>query len=777
MIHPRTLDSLEFGKIVEELAALCLSDPGRKMARAIAPLPSRAEAEAAFALYEETALWAAQNPQFAPGPFPDTSGMTALVKRKSGPTGLPASFYLDPDSLWALRNVLRLGNEALSTMAQGGNAWPKLLANVGERPVPQELLAALNRCISDDSLLKDESSPELYSIRTELRRLHQDCLRKVRALAEKYNMLPYLQDEFMTLASDRYVLPLKANFKGKMQGIIHDWSQTGETCYFEPYFLVEINNRLQELKHEEREAEREILRYLTGLVERNIDGVEALASFLAWLDTMQATRKLADKLDARCITFTGTDAGMEMLAARHPLLVLSREGVANAARVHPLDIILRPGERALIITGGNAGGKTVCLKTLGLLSAMAMSGLPVPCAPGSHLPWYGRIDAFIGDEQSISENMSTFSAQIDHLAKAFKYLDDSALALLDEFGAGTDPAEGAALAQGLHDELLARKCHVLSATHFPALKAYALSTGGARAASMLFDPQTSKPLFKLAYDQVGSSQALAVAAEHGLPESILARAKHYLLQDGADATATLEHLNALAVKRDEEIASLKRERAEGARQLEKKKEGIERERARLRSEIEERMATLMAAWKTEKTTARQTMREMSGIRAELGLEERQSILPAPESWAIGQKIFHTGFRKSGLITELDTKKGKAKIDLNGVGIWASFKDLRQSAEPARKSAAVGGGVSTNTGPLFNLDVRGLRADEALAEVEKFLDRAILAGSGEVEIVHGRGTGALRREIHAFLRSSPAVDSMSLAPEDRGGNGMTIVKLR
>lgn len=798
MIHNRTLHALEFGKITEHLAGLCCSGVGREAALTVAPLPDGKAVTLAARLYEEAAVWAARpvgdgGKGFSLAAFPDVDGLLRAAER---PQSRP-----DADAFWALREVLRLAQSAHTAIdtPDAPRHWPHLLELAQAAPLPVQLTAALNRCISDDGLIRDESSPELYRLRGELRRLHQSCMRKVKDFALQYNMLPYLQDEFMTLSSDRYVLPLKANFKGRMQGIIHDWSQTGETCYFEPMFLVEINNRLQELKHEEREEEQKVLAYLRDLLNAELPGAWAALDLLSQLDVLQAKRRLADLFDGRCISLSPVEEGISLLEARHPLLALARsrnadaeQGAARAARrpegasasippVRPLDILLRPGERALVITGGNAGGKTVCLKTLGLMVAMTLSGLPVPAGKGSHLPWFSRMDAFIGDEQSLDDNVSTFTAQIDHLAKAWKHLDQHGLVLLDEFGAGTDPAQGAALAQAVLDELLDKHTFVLAATHFPALKSYALTREGARAASMLFDPATKKPLFKLAYDQVGASQALDVAREHGLPEAIVRRAEHYLLQDGQDATALLGRLNDLAAKREEELTTLRAEQEKARHAAQQSRERLEKERLRLHEEVRGKAAELMRAWKEGRATSKQTLKEMSRLRASLApaaeLEE-QSVLPRPQQFAPGQSVLHSVFNKRGVITDVDERRGRVRLDMNGVNLWAEMKDLRESGgkpvQPAAPRAAVKRGDDIAS---LRLDLRGMRADQALAEVERFLDKALLAGFSEVEIVHGRGTGALRREVHEFLRGFPAVDQFTLAPEDRGGDGMTIVTFR
>ncbi|MBD8895171.1 Smr/MutS family protein [Desulfovibrio desulfuricans] len=799
MIHARTLNALEFHRIADHLSELCLSGVGRERARAIAPLDDAEAVTLAARIYEEAADWASRpaagGAVFCVCSFPDVSGML-----RAAATSRAHTFQPDVDAFWALREVLRLARDAHASIAQpeAATRWPHLLAMADGSPLPVQLTAALLRCISDDGLLRDESSPELYRLRGELRRLHQSCMRKVKDFAQQYNMLAYLQDEFMTLSSDRYVLPLKANFKGRMQGIIHDWSQTGETCYFEPMFLVEINNRLQELKREEREEERKVLVYLRSLLEAELPGARAALELLAQLDVLQAKRRLAALFDGRPLPLTPVAEGIQLLDARHPLLMLNRvaesgkDGSKAAAAAHskvrPLDIVLRPGERALVITGGNAGGKTVCLKTLGLIAAMTLSGLPVPVGAGSHLPWFSRLDAFIGDEQSLADNVSTFTAQIEHLAKAWKHLDASSLVLLDEFGAGTDPAQGAALAQAVLDELLDKHTFVLSATHFPALKSYALTREGARAASMLFDPQSKKPLFRLAYDQVGASQALDVAREHGLAESIVRRAEHYLLQDGQDATALLGRLNDLAAKREEELAELKREQDKTRRQTQDLREKLEKERLRLHDEVRAQAGDLMRAWKEGRATHKQALKEMSRLRASLApaqdeTAEGASVLPQPQTFTAGQEVLHTVFNKRGVITDVDERRGRVRLEMNGVNLWAEMKALRvpgQTAPSPSKSAlrgVVGRTSASDEAASLRLDMRGMRADVALAELERFMDKALLAGFSEVEVVHGRGTGALRRQVHDFLRSFPAVGQFALAPEDRGGDGMTIVTFR
>lgn len=834
MIHPRTLHALEFDRIKTLLAGYCQSESGRKQALNCAPLPNEDAIYEEQKLYDEATTWASRpvagdlaTVSSLPGDFPDITGFLEAV----GNHGIAQGNY-DTEDFWALRSVLIRAKSICDSICQadGETKWPRLAAMVTNPPLPTQLTAALIRCLSDDGAIRDESSPELLQVRVGIRHLHQTCLRKVRTFAEEHNILSYLQDEFMTLASDRYVLPFKANYKGRMQGIIHDWSQTGETCYFEPLFLVELNNRIQELKREEREEEHKVLAFLAGLLETEFTGAQAALTLLTKLDVLAAKRRLASVYDGRCVPLSNAREGICLLTARHPLLYLSeldtlsknpnirREEERRARaqqKIRPLDIILRPGERALIVTGGNAGGKTVCLKTLGLLVAMTLCGLPVPVAPGSHLPWFSRVDAFIGDEQSLDDNVSTFTAQIDHLSKAWKHLDDSGLVLLDEFGSGTDPAQGAALAQAVLDELINKHTFVLTATHFPALKGYALTREHARAASMLFDPASHKPLYELAYDQVGASQALDVARSHGLPEAIIQRAEHYLLQDGQDATALLHKLNDLAAERAEELRRLKSEQAKAKSAASSYKERLEADRLKLYEEVRSKAQELMQAWKEDRVTHRQALKEMSALRAGLAREgiaedaNGTSSQPLPSVLHIGDTVMHTIFRKKGQITEIDNRRKKIRLDLGGVGLWADMKDIREYAFTSMKAGVQGPGAGTSgmgsqtktamerqqkekqiptsdaaaqsaihaAAASFSVDVRGLRADAAIAEVQACIDRAYLAEFAEVEIVHGRGTGVLRRTIHAWLGTCSAVASYEIAPADRGGDGMTIVRLK
>ena len=713
----RTIKALEFGKVLEHLAGLCVSEAGRRVSLGLFPLRDADAVNAAHTLFDEVRTWSAHS-GFRLSDFPDLEGLFPHLEKAAVS---PSSAPLDADALWALRETLLQGRKAAQSINENGAMWPSLRDLVASMPLPEMTLSALSRCLGDDGLIKDESSPELMLVRGELRRLHLMCLRKVKDFAVQYNIAQYLQDDYMTLASDRYVLPLKSNFKGRIQGIIHDYSNTGETCYFEPLFLVEQNNRLQELKREEREEERKVLRYLTGIVQNELPFIRSAWDLLVRLDVELAKCGLAALFDGACATISpdGEDAPLSLLGARHPLLALDPQ-IRKQGGPHPVDLIFRPTDRALVISGGNAGGKTVCLKTLGLLAIMTLAGLPVPAAKGSVIPWWTSIHAFIGDEQSLDDHLSTFTAQIRHLGNAWEATDRRTLILLDEFGAGTDPAQGAALAQAVLDGLLERGAHVVAATHFPALKTYALTREGVRAASVLFDPGTKKPLFRLAYDQVGASQALDVAREHGLPESVLRRAEQYLLLDGQDMTAVMDRLNALAAKREGELDALK---AEQQRTREKRKavqERFERERERLIKDVRELSAKVMKDWQEGKAGHKQALKELAKVRAELHVSPEQEEAAAPAfdiaELKPGQHVMHRPWNKKAVVREVDARQNRVKLDMNGVTLWADAALLGPADAPQQQAKPKSGVlVRTTAGSapemsLLRLDLRGKRAD-------------------------------------------------------------------
>ena len=783
-MESRTLSLLEFPAVLERLAALAASEPAAVACRALGPLPD-AETLACQQQRLAEARELRRDGVFVFTAFPDITPLFPVLESEHR--------LLDLDALTALADVLGKMHALRQALAPATSAGTPL--RLGEEVAtvawPRKTQAALARCLSPDGRLRDESSPELFSVRQEIRSIHQTIMAKVKESIGEKDLGPFLQDDYVTISSDRYVLPLRANFKGRIPGIIHDYSQTGETVYVEPFFLVEVNNRLQELKNEEREAEAKVMAFLTGLAREERHAVAASFELLVACDVLWAQAALAEAFDGT-LPEVGPACAVHLSRARHPLLVLSEKADDRSASVVPQDLILAEDQKALLVTGANAGGKTVCLKTLGLLSVMALSGLPIPADEGSRLPFFRKLFVFLGDEQSLLDHLSTFTAQIRHLSGVWPEIDRDTLVLLDEFGAGTDPSQGAALAQAVVDGILERGAYLAAATHFPALKAYGLSRPGVRAACMLFDPKTKKPLYRLAYDQVGASIALDVAREHGLPEEILERANRYLLLDGPDAGLVFDRLNELALQRERELDELRAKRAEEARHVAKLKENLQKAQETLIEEIRSLARDVVRRHEAGRIGRKEAQKALAEARKRL-IEESTAITgvkdgEAPsgtsldfERLAPGDCVRIISWDKTATVLEKDLKRQTAKVDIGGVSLWVPATDMApaQGRGPqggvSLVTAEPGGQAASPLG--LTLDLRGMRADAAEAELAAFLDAAILRGHGELEIIHGKGTGALRREVHRLLREHPQVASFALAPEDRGGDGMTMVVLK
>ncbi len=713
----------------------------------------------------EGAVWFTETAYAFPE-FPELDGMFSFLGRPSS--------VLDKDDLWATARMLeaaKAGREAI--LSAPDERFPLMVARVRGVEWPARTWSGVKRCISSEGELKDESSPGLFSVRQEMRTILARCTRKVNDFFGDKDVLHFLQDEFLTIASDRYVLAVKANFKGKIKGIVHDFSQTGETCYIEPMFLVGLNNQVRDLKQEERREEQKVLALLTDLVRQEERALHMVYGWLVSMDLLQAKVRFARAMDG-IVLGMDRNVPLELRQARHPLLAL------QGAKTVPVDILLEPGQKGLIISGGNAGGKTVSLKTLGLIALMVRSVLPVPVGEGSAMPYIAQVIVSMGDEQSLEDSLSTFTAQISHFVRLWPHIGAETLVILDEFGMGTDPSQGAALAQAVVDGLLERDSFVAVATHFPALKVYGLTKERVRAASVLFDPRTKKPLYKLVYDQVGASQALDVAREQGLDASILSRAEEYLLLEGGDTKDIFNRLNQLADSKERELERLERRGSLLEEKWQRKKERFERERAELLEGLKAHSQEIVRTWREGRVGRKQALKELA--------DARKRLAPAPEpkddggriAWndlSLGRRVFYTPWGKPAVIEALDERKHRVKINAAGLCVWVGPEDLAVDRQQREKTPGVTVRTEPVTGSMMRLDLRGMRADEARSRLESFLDSAILKGGGELEIVHGKGTGVLRNVAHEVLEGFPGVESFAMANADEGGGGMTKVVLQ
>lgn len=662
----------------------------------------------------------------------------------------------------------------------------------------------LDECILNDEELKDRASPELYRLRRSLQGLQEEVQKSLNSILR--SQADILQDQLITLRGDRYVLPVKAEYKGRLQGIVHDSSASGATVFIEPLQVVQLNNRIRETKDEEEREIHRILRELSALVQEQDSLLKANQEVLAHLDFCQAKAKLALKQKANPVKLN-REGRIVLRQARHPLI--------DPRKVVAIDFELGRSFTSLVITGPNTGGKTVSLKTCGLLTLMAMSGLQLPVKSGSEIAVFDHVLADIGDEQSIEQSLSTFSAHMKQIIQICEMAGPGSLVLADELGAGTDPTEGAALAIAILDYLKGKGASVVASTHYQELKGYALNTPGVSNASCEFDSISMKPTYRLLIGVPGVSNAIAISTRLGLQQEIIDQAKALISDEGAQFQSLIEAIERSeqeSRKMEEEIAKLHAEAAatkaanlaEQAR-LEQVKDQLLQE-ARLEAQQILRQAEDLAEAELKKLRqagsqvqtgeeAKQAIRtRRRAIEAALGEEKLKAGIDRPleeEDLELGQAYEDVNSGFAGQLAEGPDSQDKVLLSKGNFSLRVPLANLRlqassKGAKETRKSGpdytarpqvakSAASQARLNTGA--ELYLLGYRAAEALDALDKYLDDAQLVGLHSVRIVHGKGTGVLRQAVRDKLQHDKRVKSFGDAPYGAGDAGVTLVDLR
>ncbi|HUQ86145.1 MAG TPA: endonuclease MutS2 [Vicinamibacterales bacterium] len=795
MLATRTL---EFDRIVDAVTALALTPLGSASLAGIEPSPDPKVVVAAQAATSETVKFLERHPLFplrAGEALPDA--LDALDVK-----GRP----LEPLQLRMVADFVDSVDQSRSGIARGGDDFPILREVVANVTAFKSEVAAVREAIDPGGEVLDSASPELKRIRNELRQKRQ----KLRGTLEQYtrgSSAKYLQDEVITERNGRFVLMVRAEHRGNVPGIVHGSSTTGATLFMEPAATVEINNDIVELEDREREEIFRILLELTDRFRSRAEDMIITREVARELDVLQARARYSSKVNGIEPEFT-IDTSLQLKAARHPML----------EHAVPVDVLLDPPNRVLLITGPNTGGKTVALKTAGLFAMMAQAGLHVP-ATVARLPVFRCVFADIGDEQSIEASLSTFSSHIRNLVQMDRDLQLPALVLLDEVGTGTDPNEGGALATAIVQHFRQRGALVIATTHFDAVKTWGIGTEGVAVAAFAFDPQNFAPTYRLIYGAPGRSLAIEMAQRLGMPSSVITAARGYLSDDQKRLQAHLSRLDAQARALESDRLRLERERRafnETNAELSKREKSLaEREevfKKRLNERLDERLrqakrdvdavidqlkekseaiaekVSLRAINTGETGSARAEARaEIDRIVEDLrhpGGESKDSPLQAagrggssdpPE---VGSKVTVGGLGLEGVVISLDGHR--AEIDVRGKRIQAKLKELRVISGPSQQAPSkvrVNVDLKPREGMLSELNVIGMTVDQAVDRVSRYLDDTMVTDLHEVRIVHGHGTGQLRKGVHAFLKTHPQVEKYYAAPDNQGGGGATIVELK
>ncbi len=790
----KTLHTLEFDKVLELLAGYTAFPASTEKALTLTPSSHIDEARRRQSLTSEARQLLTTHPDLTIGGARDMRQAVELARR--GGVLTPTDFLDIKSTLVAARNLSR-------TFEKAAFQYPGLYDIASQLPHPSGLVDSITHAISDHGEILDSASPKLSSIRSELRIARERLLGKLQHMVSDQKYTSYLQEALITQRDGRYVLPLRAEFKGRIKAVIHDQSSSGATLFVEPLGVVELNNQNRQLQLDERDEERRILAELSNQVSLHAGEISQTIDVLATLDLILACARYAETINASEPVLhpippnKKSDAQsrhpgslIRLLEARHPLL--------DPQTVVPIDVELDDQTYAMVITGPNTGGKTVTLKTIGLIALMAQAGLHIPAHSGSEISAFQDVFADIGDEQSIEQSLSTFSSHITNIIRILKKADRRSLVILDELGAGTDPQEGAALARALLTQLLDLSVTTLVTTHHPELKAFAHVTPGVVNASVEFDLESLRPTYHLIIGIPGRSNALSIAERLGLPPQIIATARAELTPEDLRADDLLDEIH-----RQRDLSRKARAAADSARQeaeqlraeLIKRVDNIEDERQAIlekaRTETEEKVQEMEGELREARRWLVRLRQPVASLKPiEEKIEAVQAEIEKPVRRRKNTLIQQTRPLQPGdkvRLRSLDVKaivnsitNDEVEVQVGAVRIRSRLDDLEYNAPGETAPPKV---VMTTPGkpldvavPGFELDLRGQRADDALDMLERHLDSAYLAGMPFIRIIHGKGTGRLRIVIRQALEHHPQVKSFESGQDKEGGDGVTVAKL-
>jgi DNA mismatch repair protein MutS2 len=723
---------------------------------------------------------------------------------------------LSPEQLLDIKATLLSAGTLRKAIDKVADQFPLLQEIALGMSDGKTLVAAISRVIGDQGEVLDSASPRLAQLRSDLRVAHDRLRARLQTIIASGHNAPYLQEALITMRGGRYVIPIKAEHKGRIKGIVHDQSASGATLFIEPLATVETNNQIREIELKEEEEIRRLLAEVTGEVALEADRLTWTVEALAALDAAFAKAKYAAELRANPPKLVGFDAKrvpgstIKIYGARHPLI--------DSQRVVPIDVDLDENTYLLVITGPNTGGKTVSLKTVGLLVLMAQCGLHLP-ATDAILTVFDSIYADIGDEQSIEQSLSTFSAHLVSIIDILEHADDRSLVLLDELGSGTDPAEGSAVARAILNDLLQRGVTTFVATHYPELKAYAHGTPGVRNASVEFNVETLSPTYRLIVGLPGKSNALAIATRLGLPHSIIEAARAYVGEADLKTDSLLEEIHRTREEIRQAQTRLTTSEAESMAlhtQLQERLARIEEERREIIEQTRQEAHSELAGMQNEIADLRRRLRSLSPGRDAVGtpvsaevkdieeevavLEElldepvEQAVVPVPvpktvrqaarRELRVGDRVFVSSLNAEGEIVALGSSR-EVEVQVGPMRIRADRGDLdrldRQSnreddADGLPKYHEPGIQLPVAESPGLELHLIGYTVDEASDVLDQYLDRAYRAGLPWVRIVHGKGSGILRKAIRDSLHDHPLVKDFQRAADNEGGDGATVVTL-
>ncbi|WP_111937282.1 endonuclease MutS2 [Clostridium paraputrificum] len=785
-MNERSLRVLEFNKIKENLRKYAVTSGGKELVDNLAPYSSAYEVREALEESREALelLIKKGNP-----PFEGLHDVREGIQRakKGG--------CLNPAQLLYIGNMLRCTSriQEYLTRKEEEESFPKLedLAYI-LTPI-KNLENEIENAIVSEEEISDRASSTLHNIRRSLKEKNSSVRDKINSIVR--SNAKYLQDAIYTMRGDRYVLPVKAEYKGAVPGLVHDQSSTGATLFIEPMSLVNLNNEIKELKLKEQAEIERILWALSKKVKDNSDVCSSNMKILLQIDFIFAKGKYASSIDGM-MPKVNEDGSFNLVGAKHPLI--------DRDKVVPSDIYLGNNFSVLMVTGPNTGGKTVTIKTVGLLHLMGMSGLLIPTRDDSSISFYREVFADIGDEQSIEQSLSTFSSHLTNIVGIMREADRDSLVLFDELGAGTDPTEGAALATAIIETLKERGTKIIGTTHYSELKGYALKTPGVENASVEFDVETLRPTYRLLIGVPGKSNAFEISRRLGLDDFVIEKAKGFVSEENMqfeDLIRDLQEKSIIANRDAREAERIKIETEKIKRTYEEKLKRLETTRDKAYNEARREAKEIISAAKDEADEILKAMRELEKLgisgggrkrleeerkklkdsledREKALIKERENAGEVIEKVTLGMEAFLPSLNQKVIIISMPDNKGEVQVEAGIMKISVKLKDLRKAEKTKEEKVRKKREVKLNLRSVESrLDLRGLDAEEACYRTDKYLDEAYMANLGEVTIVHGKGTGILRKAINDMLKRHPHVKSYRLGAYGEGGDGVTMVELK
>ena len=785
-MNERSLRVLEFNKIKEKLRKYAVTSGGKELVDNLAPYSSAYEVREALEESREALelLIKKGNP-----PFEGLHDVREGIERakKGG--------CLNPAQLLYIGNMLRCTSriQEYLTRKEEEESFPKLedLAYI-LTPI-KNLENEIENAIVSEEEISDRASSTLHNIRRSLKEKNSSVRDKINSIVR--SNAKYLQDAIYTMRGDRYVLPVKAEYKGAVPGLVHDQSSTGATLFIEPMSLVNLNNEIKELKLKEQAEIERILWALSKKVKDNSDVCSSNMKILLQIDFIFAKGKYASSIDGM-MPKVNEDGSFNLVGAKHPLI--------DRDKVVPSDIYLGKNFSVLMVTGPNTGGKTVTIKTVGLLHLMGMSGLLIPTRDDSSISFYREVFADIGDEQSIEQSLSTFSSHLTNIVGIMREADRDSLVLFDELGAGTDPTEGAALATAIIETLKERGTKIIGTTHYSELKGYALKTPGVENASVEFDVETLRPTYRLLIGVPGKSNAFEISRRLGLDDFVIEKAKGFVSEENMqfeDLIRDLQEKSIIANRDAREAERIKIETEKIKRTYEEKLKRLETTRDKAYMDARREAKDIIARAKDEADEILKAMRELEKLgisgggrkrleeerkklkdsledREKALIKERENAGEVIEKVTLGMEAFLPSLNQKVIIISMPDNKGEVQVEAGIMKISVKLKDLRKAEKTKEEKVRKKREVKLNLRSVESrLDLRGLDAEEACYRTDKYLDEAYMANLGEVTIVHGKGTGILRKAINDMLKRHPHVKSYRLGAYGEGGDGVTMVELK